>query len=141
MLNAEDLKIAHKISRAHLDVRGTQRQNVRMAAQVFSNTNAMAIQWCGQNGLLTSNQWKEIADIIKLFNDWFDVFNSQNKYGQHRGVNAYGINLNEQNKTINNMTQFIKEMRVGQKSVLMQFQKGILLSNNSLLEMFSYIQK
>lgn len=69
------------------------------------------------------------------------VFNSKAKYGQHSGVNAYGINLNEQSKTINEMTQFIEEMRVGQKSSLLPFQKGILLSNKSLTEMSSYIQK
>lgn len=39
------------------------------------------------------------------------------------------------------MTQFSEEMRVGQKSSLLPFQKGILLSNKSLTEMSSYIQK
>lgn len=39
------------------------------------------------------------------------------------------------------MTQFIEQMRVGRKSSLLQFQKGILLSNKSLTEMFSYIQR
>lgn len=67
-LNEGDLKIAHKISRLHLDAKGPQRQNVRMAAQIFSNRNAMAIQWCGENGLLKFSHWKETADILSLFN-------------------------------------------------------------------------
>ena len=128
-----------KISKLHLDAKESQRQNVRMAAQIFSNRNAMAIQWCGENGLLKSSHWKETANILSLFNAWFDVFNSKIKYGQHSGVNAYGINLNKQTKTINEMTQFIEQMRVG-KSSLLQFQKEILLFNKSLTEMFSYIQ-
>lgn len=88
-----------------------------MAAQVFSNKNAMAIQWCGENGLLKSKHWEETAGTLKLYNDWFDIFNSKNKYGQHNDLNAYGINLDKQNKTINNMTKFIEEMRIGQKKV------------------------
>lgn len=53
---------------------------------------------------------------------------------------AYGINLDEQDKIINNMDTFIKEMRVGQRTNLLQFQKGILLCNKSLQEMFRYLQ-
>lgn len=79
-INVGDLKIAHKLSRAHLDVKETQRQNVKMAAQIFSNRNATAIQWCGENGLLNCKQWKKTAEVLKLFNDWFDVFNSKKKY-------------------------------------------------------------
>lgn len=43
-LNADELKIAHKLSQAHLDVTESQRQNIKLAAQVFSNTNATAIR-------------------------------------------------------------------------------------------------
>lgn len=139
-INVGDLKIAHKLSRAHLDVKGTQRQNVKMAAQIFSNRNATAIQWCGENGLLNCKQWKKTAEVLKLFNDWFDVFNSKKKY-EHSDRCAYGINLEKQNKIINDMNQFIKKLRVGQRSTLLPFQKGILLCNKSLVEMFLYIQE
>lgn len=115
MVNVGDLKIAHKLSRAHLDVKGTQRQNIKMATQIFSNKNAAAINWCGENGLLNSKQRKKTADVLKLFNDWFDVFNSKKKYGHHSGTHAYGINLEEQNQIINDMNQFIIKLRVGQK--------------------------
>lgn len=39
------------------------------------------------------------------------------------------------------MTEFISEMRVGRKKALMPFQKGILLSNKSLMEIFPYLQE
>lgn len=139
-LNASDLKIAHKLSRTHLDAKGTRRQNVKLAAQILSNTNASAIRWCGNNGLLHSDNWEHTANVLKLFNDWFDIFNSLMKYGHHHGSHAYGINLEEQNKIINKMNTFIEEMRVGQKTSLMQFQKGILVCNKSLQEMFIYIK-
>jgi len=138
-LNANDLKTAHKLSTTHLDATGTRRQNVKLAAQIFSNTNSSAIRWCGSNGFLHSDNWEHTADVLKLFNDWFDIFNSSMKYGHH-GSHAYGINLEEQDKTIIKMNTFIEEMRVGRKKTLLQFQKGILVCNKSLQEMFTYIK-
>lgn len=38
------------------------------------------------------------------------------------------------------MNTFIKEMRVGKKATLLPFQKGILVCNKSLQEMFTYIK-
>jgi len=138
-LNAKDLKIAHKLSSTHLDVKGTRRQNVKLAAQIFSNTNSLAIRWCGSNGFLHSNNWEHTADVLQLFNDWFDIFNNSMKYG-HYGSHAYGINLEEQDKTIIKMNTFIEEMRIGRKTSQLQFQKGILICNKSLQEMFIYIK-
>lgn len=68
------------------------------------------------------------------------IFLIANKYGKRSESYAYGINIEQQNKIINNMSEFIEEMRVGKKTSLMQFQKGILLCNRSLLEMFAHIQ-
>lgn len=137
-LNAGELKIAHKLSQAHLDVKGSQRQNVKLAAQVFSNTNALAIRWCGKQGLLKSLQWKQTADVLQIFNDWFDLFNSKCKYGHSNTSHAYGMNLKEQNTILDNMDDFIQAMRVGKRLTLLQFQKGIILCNKSLRDMFVY---
>lgn len=139
-LNANDLKIAYKLSAAHFDVKGTRRQNVKLAAQIFSNRNAMTIKWCGSNGLLHSLNWEFTANVLQLFNDWFDLHNSSVLYGSHSGSHAYGINLEKQNETLNNMNEFIEQMRVGKRTSLMQFQKGILLSNKSLQAMLTYIK-
>lgn len=38
------------------------------------------------------------------------------------------------------MDKFIEEMRVGQRKILLQFQKGILLYNKSLQQMFIYLK-
>lgn len=113
-------------------MKGTLRQKVKLAAQVFSNKNAVAIKWCGQNGLLTCVHWEHTSKILKLFNDWFDVCNSTLKYSHNSGCNAYGINIEEQNTILNHMNKFIEEMRVGQRRALLQFQKGILMCNRSL---------
>ena len=81
-LNTKDLKIAYKLEQKHLDVIGTERQKVSLAAQVFSNNTAEAVRWCGMNGFLKSEYWEECADLMKMINDWFDVFNSKMKFSK-----------------------------------------------------------
>lgn len=88
-LNERDLKISHKLNRTHIDVKEAQRQNVKLAAQIFSNQNALAIRWCGENGFLSCTHWKYTSDMLKLFNDWFDIFNSTLKYGKCDTAHAY----------------------------------------------------
>lgn len=60
------------------------------------------------------------------------------KYGH--GSLAYRINLEKQDKTIIKMNTFIEEMRVGRKTILLPFQKGILICNKSLQKIFTYIK-
>lgn len=62
------------------------------------------------------------------------------KYGKCNLSHAYGINVEKQNTVMSNMDKFIEEMRVGQRKSMMPFQKGILLCNESLRNMFIYIQ-
>lgn len=63
-------------------------------------------------------------------NNWFDLLNSQQPYGDNS--NAYGLEIDEQNKLLDEMDNFIKTMLVHSKKSFMPFQKGILLTNMSL---------
>lgn len=72
--------------------------------------------------------------MILLVNNWFDLLNSQNLY--ENNTTAYGNNIEEQNQLLDKMDDFIKSMRVHGKRCLMQFQKGILLSNRSLRNLY-----
>lgn len=136
----DDLKIAHKINDYHLSIKGTERQKVRPAAQLLSNTVAKAVEWCGMEGFLSNTHWKETSTFIKLINDWFDVFNSQVKYGSHPGANAFGVDLEKQIMILNETSETVSQMMVGNHKALIPFQKGIVLSNNSLIELFQYLQ-
>jgi len=49
-----------KFSERHLNVTGFQRQNVRLAAQLFSNSLANAIMYCGQKEIIRKNNWNEV---------------------------------------------------------------------------------
>lgn len=62
--------------------------------------------------------------MISLFNDWFDLFNTQHKYD--KGVASYGLDETNQNIIIEKMNNFIKHLRVHEKKSLLPFQKGKL---------------
>jgi len=141
-LNSGDLKIAFKLSRTHLDVHGSQRQNVKLAAQVFSDRNAAAIRWCGLQGFMDDEpEWAETARVLKLFNDWFDLFNSTNEFGKHEGLHAYGVKIEHQNKILEEVTSTVQDTRVGNSKSLLPFQKGIILSNISLKNLLTELME
>ncbi|XP_077270670.1 uncharacterized protein LOC143901913 [Temnothorax americanus] len=138
-INIKDLKVAYKISQYHLDLQGTERQKVLPAVQLLSATTAASLRWCGQKGFLENVEWVETARMIKLLNDWFDIFNSKSMYGNYSGKNAYGKNLEEQNAILHEMTSFMYELRVGNHKSLMLFQKGFIVSSNSLEQLLPYL--
>lgn len=49
--------------------------------------------------------------MLKLFNDWFDMFNSKLKYEKCSELYAYGINIEKQNAIISNVNEFIKVVK------------------------------
>lgn len=143
LFNNRELKIAYKLERKHLDVTGSERQNVAYAAAVLSNNTAEAIRWCGINKFFCEpyyRNWNKCADILKLCNDWFDVLNSKTKFGKINQKNAYGVNIEDQDKILNDMTNLMKNMRVGSHQSLLPFQKGVILTNTSLMELYKYLK-
>lgn len=59
-LNKGDLSCVHKVTDRHLNAVGSQRQNVKLATQVLSNSMAKAISYLGQKFLLQFTNWKEV---------------------------------------------------------------------------------
>jgi len=57
-LNNGDLSCVHKVTDRHLNDIGSQRQNVKLATQVFSNSMAKALFYLGQKHLLQFTNWK-----------------------------------------------------------------------------------
>lgn len=137
-----EITFANKISQYHLDVQGNERQKVKPAAQLLSNTVAKAIEYCGSNGGISNFNWEECQKFIKLINDWFDLFNSKTKFGTCSGCNAFGTNINSQISLLNEVTSQISVMIVGGKKAksLLPFQKGILLNNKSLIQIYNYLK-
>jgi len=51
---------AYKITNGHINVSQRKIQSVKMAVQLFSNSLAQAISFCGQRNLLKCTNWKEV---------------------------------------------------------------------------------
>lgn len=83
------------------------------------------------------NGWKR---MLKLFNNWFDIFNS--KFRKYERLYEYSVNIDYQNNILDDVTSTIKDMRVGKiKTSLLPLQKGILLSNVSLKNHFEDLKQ
>jgi len=82
-----------------------------------------------------------MSKVLSLFNDWFDLFNCQSKFGKHSGLHAYGVDLQKQNIILDKMDELVRNMRTPKRSTLLPFQKGILLSNHSLRQLLQHIKK
>ena len=84
-------------------------------------------------------EWHATAEFLQLINDWFDVFNSCRKFGTHPGLNAYGIDLERQDAIITKVSSTIMTLALNdskkKQTGLLPFQKGILLSNKSLVNL------
>lgn len=91
-------------------------------------------------GFMKNIDWEEAARLIKLVNDWFDLFNARSKFGIDSGKNAFGTDIEKQITLLNDVNKLIMSMRVGRRESLLLFQKGILLSNSSLVNLFEYLK-
>ncbi|KAL4082742.1 hypothetical protein QTP88_029675 [Uroleucon formosanum] len=108
--SGQDYKLAHKFTKKHLLVEGTGLMKVKLAAELFLYT---------------------ASEIILLFNDWFDLLNTQHKF-EKKSIKSYGLNESNQNDLLEKMNSFIKSMRVHKKNLYCHFKKGILVTNISL---------
>ncbi|EFN72296.1 Transposable element P transposase, partial [Camponotus floridanus] len=136
-----DLHVAHRITQRILDARNSLRQAVRPAAQIWSHTAAKAIKWAGERGILKVREYAKFSDFVSTVNNWFDVHNSQQKYGAHPGVNGFGVDIEKQEQSLILMTLYVENMKVCSKKSIMPFQKGILISNASLRGLYDQLKR
>ena len=108
---------------------------------MLSHSTSKAIRRCVSIGKNTTENALVCADFIKSVNDWFDVFNSKVASIDSRDrMKAYGLAIEIQNNIIKNMSDIMINMRAPKKKSLLPFQKGILISNNSLPQLFEYLK-
>lgn len=78
------------------------------------------------NGTFTMFYSKQASTVIKLFNDWFDLLNTQ--LPKDNFTLSYGLDIDNQNKLLNEMNKLIENMRIHYKGKettgLKPFQKG-----------------
>lgn len=135
--------LAYKLNEMHVNVWGQQRQRVKYAVQLLSKTCSSSLKYLGERGLLKSRYWKETAAFISLVDEWFDVLNSSHKFGAKQSLNAFGINLDDQSSVLHRMIDVMTSMRVKNplSKGLYKFQKGVILSSQSLLGLYKMLQE
>jgi hypothetical protein len=126
--NAE-LKICHKLTETHFDVKGSARQNVRAAAQLLSHSTATALK------MLFPEKEKQAA-FVETVNNWFDVMNSRLQFDSNQLKCAYGVHLEKQREALEEMFQMTEKMRAINRKGLLPFQKGILIGIRSIIQMY-----
>ena len=134
-----DLKTAHHLSHKHINVQGVKTMNVKLAAQLMSETTAKSIKFFGEQGLLKSKDWDDTSKFIALVDAWFDVFNSRAPVDKKKNRVAFGIHLSEQRNILKSMMNTVQNMSVGRNISLYPFQKGILVSCQSLLKLYDFL--
>ena len=130
-----ETKILFKVKpETHLYCKYSARQRVRPAAQLLSLTTARAFTFVFGQEMSTQ------AEAIEITNNWFDVMNSRVIYDKKTLSCAFGINNQEQVMALEKMEQIIRTMKINTKSSLLPFQKGILISINSIQGLFNVLK-
>lgn len=80
-----------KVSLKHITVKGPERQNVRLACQLFSHNVAEYLNKHFPN----DQQVQKLSKFIALVDKWFDICNSYS-YNGCGFKKPYGLDLNEQ---------------------------------------------
>ena len=133
-----DLNPAKKLSHAHINVSGQDKQKVFLATQLLSQTTANCLIQCDPE----DETMQQMSQFFSDINSLFDIFNSRTKLHKSNEVgNAYGLNLDAQNKVLERCYETISSLRAvwdnkdGCKNALQEWQKGFLKCINALKPM------
>jgi hypothetical protein len=104
-LTGTEVSTCFKLKELHLNVKRSQRQNVRLAAELISHTVASALR--------RYNIDTKLADAIQLMNDWFDLFNTRTGERKNVSTSPYGTLdfVDQQNELLEKVDIFVREMR------------------------------
>lgn len=138
MQDGKELKICPNLTYDLLNVRGSTRQRVRPAARLFSDTVSKGFLYhLGETHKIQSN-------FVLKVNNWFDVMNSRSEFSSSPHRAGFGINLEIQTSALHDMKKEVSEMRFSNnpsKLTKLPFQKGILISIESMLELYKELSR
>lgn len=124
---AGELSVNFRLTSQHIECKGSDRQNVPLATQLLSHTTAVALrQYQSENPVAL-----RLSKFISVVNDWFDVMNSRNLYETQNSKKPFGLNLDHQNKILDEMFSMVETMRCAHSPDMLPFQEGILVSIKS----------
>lgn len=123
-LQTNELKICHKLTLTHLEVKESARQKVKYAVQLLSNSVAQGIKRAFSLGLLTSPDALMTSSFLKIMNDWFDVFNSSaESRGLRERLKAFDHTNSTHQTIILESNRMISQLRIPNKRALLPFPK------------------
>ena len=104
------------------------RPRVSTAAQLLSDTTAHALEYLFPNDV----KMLVLARFIKLADQWFDLMNSYTVIHWKEAKSAFGLKMDAQMKVINDFKKQVENLRVGQRTGMIDWQRGIIQSLNAL---------
>lgn len=135
-----DLRMSPKLEDDLFLVDNIKRQNVGKAAKLLSHTNGAVVEYFGSRGLLDEEEsYKALENFLYLCNNWFDLFNTTDRFESYNGAE-------EQDNILNEMTEMMTHLRIitprldHKDSAILPFQEGIIISNNALKGLFRQLK-
>jgi hypothetical protein len=140
-----DSSECRKLTPNLLDVSGAERMKVAPAAQLLSSHTAAISKFLFPES-------PKVSEFFKGMDDWFDIFNSHVSEDRDKPIRgAYGLQLQKQNKRLDEIEFMVKNMRCRLYSKkenqmlprknLIPCQLGILTSINALKGLFADVSK
>lgn len=141
----EGCHLANKLRAAHINYK-KQIMKVKLAAQLFSESVATAIEYCKDELKLEEFQHSQgTIQFIRNFNNLFDLMNSRNlnSYAFKKPLSPH--NYNDFLNFLNSLVDYIKTIKLGSSYVLNTNRKtgflGFLICIHSLIFLYKeYIE-
>jgi hypothetical protein len=136
-VDGADFKLCPKLSYIHVNCKGNDRQRVKYAVQLFSDTVAKALKF------KFGDEFSAQSEIITTIDTWFDVMNSHCKFHWKNNKCALGVNEPEQLNALRKMLDLVKNMYFGNDQTRLAkkpFQTGIIVSINSTMSLYEELR-
>ena len=130
------LKMCPKIKRIHLEVYGSARLKVRLAAQLLSETTAKALSFL-------NDEYENVSEKLLIFDRWFDASNSRHVDEVKPLRKPFGFKENIQIKALKDMEDLMNTMKYAdsESNAKKPFQKGILINIKSTLVLYEEMKE
>lgn len=138
-LDSHELKVCHKLTEKHVLCEGAERQNVRLAAQLFSHAVSKALEVYKPGN---DESIGHLSQFINTVNDWFDLMNTYVPKKSLQSLKCgYGLFEEEQETCLDKMFEIVSLIRCKGKKKMLPFQKGILMSVSATKGLLAYVKK
>ncbi|KAK7603325.1 hypothetical protein V9T40_003324 [Parthenolecanium corni] len=134
-----EVNACYKLQDRHLTRRKSERQNVRLAAELLSHTVATAIAHynvCGD-----AEKSEKVASFIELINNFFDLFNVRtwNQSTPYKSPYGCDLYLQKQNELVKETKEVFFNLRSVGKPGLQIFQKVIIRATEALPKLYETV--